>query len=76
MKPILRPMAWVRDGLFGTGTPYEYHACISPTDEVFVANFGGPNHNDWQVLRIKDGVSGGWTGSYASVEAAFAPLAS
>lgn len=67
MKQTLRPIAWLRDGLtFGTGTPYEYHAFLSPTEEVFVANFGGPHRDDWQVLRVKDGVSGRWTGSYSS----------
>jgi hypothetical protein len=72
MKPILRPIAWVRNGLeFGTGRPYEYHASLSPTEEVFIANFGGrPHRDDWQFLRIKDGVSGHWTGSYASAEEA------
>ena len=43
MKPTLRPIAWVRDGLtFGTGSP-EYHAFIPPTEEV-VRRKLWPNH--------------------------------
>jgi hypothetical protein len=40
-----------------------------------IANFGAPNGNDWQIMRIHaDNTQTGWTGHYKSVEEALAAL--
>lgn len=67
MKPIMYPNNWLLDG---TRRVCEYRAHFSPTDEVLIANFGAPFRDDWRALRIKNGVSGGWMGNYASAEQA------
>jgi hypothetical protein len=43
-------------------------------EEANIANFGAPNRNDWQVMRVRHGKQSGWTGSYGSAEAALAEL--
>jgi len=65
-------MGWLRDGAeYGTGQVTYYRAHLSPTEEVRIANFGGPHYDDWRVLRIKDGANvGDWTGQHASAEEA------
>jgi len=67
MKPIMYPNNWLLDG---TRRVCEYRAHFSPTDEVFIANFGAPFRDDWRTLRIKNGVSGDWMGNYASAQQA------
>ena len=44
MKPTLRPIAWVRDGLtFGTGSP-QYHAFFPLTGESVFSRKLWPDH--------------------------------
>jgi hypothetical protein len=71
-----REIAWVRNGpVWGTGRVIEYRIeGPSPDDEAFVANFGSWNHDNWKVLRVKDGAGGDWTGAYGSADEAFAAL--
>jgi hypothetical protein len=40
-----------------------------------IANFGAPNRNDWQIMRINaDNTQTDWTGHYETVEDALAAL--
>ena len=58
----------LRDGVETvSGSVFQYRAHLSPTEEVLIANLGAPFRDDWQVLRIKDGVIGPWMGNYSSL---------
>ncbi|HLX46335.1 MAG TPA: hypothetical protein VKR43_22970 [Bryobacteraceae bacterium] len=40
-----------------------------------IANFGGPNRDDWRVMRIyADNTPADWTGNYENVEDALTAL--
>jgi hypothetical protein len=63
MTPTLHPICSLRDGVErASASVFQYRAHLSPTEEVLIANFRAPLGDDWQVLRIKDGVSGPWNG--------------
>jgi len=76
MALSIHEMASARTGpLFGTGRVIEYRVeGPSADDEAFVANFGSWQHDNWKILRAKDGAGAEWTESYSSAEEAFAVL--
>lgn len=76
MNLTLREIAALRDGqVYGTGRPVQCEVEGLPSgNRAMIANFGGPQKAKWQVMRIKNDVSGGWTGDYPSVEEALAAL--
>jgi len=43
---------------------------LPPTEQAWIAEMD----HVWQILRVKDGVQGHWTGSYKSAEEALAAL--
>lgn len=74
---ILHEDAWLRDGpVFASGQVTGYRVTGMPNGMTArIANFGAPNCNDWQILRIPaDGSPADWTGHYDSVEDALAEL--
>ena len=53
------------------GSPYQYEVVGLPMQiKIMIAKVDAR----WQVLRIKNGVTGDWTGEYASAEQAFADI--
>ncbi len=70
-------VAWLGDGpsLKG-GLVIAYRVSGMPDGRTArIANFGAPNGNDWQIMRIHaDNTQTGWTGHYKSVEEALAAL--
>jgi hypothetical protein len=76
MKLSLRPTGYAYDGPGSVGkTVYRYGVePFMPGEEIDIADFGGPNHSDWQILRVKDGVIGDWVGNFATVEEALAMI--
>jgi len=47
---------------------------MPPQQKALIANFEGRNEDRWRILRMKDGVSGEWMGSYKTAEQALAQL--
>jgi len=76
MALSIHEMASVRTGLlFGSGRVIEYRVeGSSPDDEAFVANFGSWQHDNWKILRVKDGAGAEWIGNYSSADEAFVVL--
>ena len=71
--------AWFRNGskyVGGLVTGYRVGG-MSDGGTARIANFGAPNRNDWQILRINaDNTQNDWTGHYESFEDALtAPAA-
>ncbi len=69
--------AWLRDGpVYANGQVIGYRVGGMPNGKTArIANFGGPNGNDWQIMRINaDNTQTGWTGHYESIEDALAAL--
>jgi hypothetical protein len=75
-KLELREVGRVHAGrVIGDGPIYQYSVePLARGEQIFVANFGGKNRAKWRVLRINDGVSGGWAGEYESAEEVLAIL--
>lgn len=68
---------WLRDGpVYAGGQAIGYRVGGLPNGKTArIANFGAPNGNDWQIMRINaDNTQSGWTGHYRSVEDALAVL--
>jgi hypothetical protein len=68
---------WDRDGpVYASGPVIGYPVGGLPDGSTArIANFGGPNHNDWQIMRINaDNTQTEWTGHYENVEDALAAL--
>jgi hypothetical protein len=65
-----------RDGpVYGSGIVTKYRVGGMPVGEqAEIANWGAPNRNDWQILRIKNDTQGDWTGHYESADAALAVI--
>jgi len=42
--------------------------------KALIASFGGRYGYRWKLLRVKDGVSGDWTGNHDTPEQALAQL--
>jgi hypothetical protein len=72
----LQPIGWVSEGpIFGSGPVYQYRVGqMPPGYQALIANFGAPNRNDWQIMRIDEDAQEGWNGSYKSAEEALAVL--
>jgi hypothetical protein len=72
--------AWTREGSadFGSGEVAGYKVNGMPDGaKARIANFGAPNRNDWQIMRINvDDTQDDWTGTYQSAEEALAVLQS
>jgi len=69
--------AWFRKGpVFEGGQVIGYRVGGLPNGKTAkLANFGAPNEDDWQIMRINaDNTQSGWTGHYQSVEDALAAL--
>lgn len=69
--------AWLRDGPVATsGEVTGYKVGGMPDGKsARIANYGAPNRNDWQILRINaDNTQGEWTGHYESADAALAVI--
>jgi hypothetical protein len=69
--------AWLRDGpVYANGQVIGYRVGGMPNGKTArIANFGGPNKNDWQIMRINaDNTQTGWSGHYENVEDALAAL--
>jgi hypothetical protein len=69
--------AWLRNVAgFASGEVIGYRVGGMPDGTTArIANFGGPNRNDWQIMRINgDNTQTGWTGHYESIEDALAAL--
>ena len=65
----------VYDGpVMANGTIRSYRVGMPPGEEAKIVNYGAPNRNNWQILRIKGTNKGKWTGHYESAEAALAVL--
>lgn len=69
-------VGWVRNGpVYGTGLVYQYRVGgLPPNEKAFIANFGSCHHARWKTLRVRDGVSGGWRGDYASADDALTSM--
>jgi hypothetical protein len=76
MKLRLREKGRARDGkYFYSGEINGYGVDGLPMgQEADIANFGSPTRNDWQTLRIKDGVQGHWNGHHQSADDALKAL--
>jgi hypothetical protein len=73
----IHPDAWLRDApLAAGGEVTGFQVGGMPDGKTArIANFGAPNRNDWQILRINvDNTQGDWTGHYRSVEEALAVI--
>lgn len=72
----IHEIAWTSDGpLFGSGRVIEYRVqATSPCDEAFVANFGSWQHDNWKILKVKDGRGADWMGGHGTAARAFASL--
>jgi hypothetical protein len=58
---------------FAKGRVIMYNAAgRTPDEKYLIADFGGPSWPKWRVLRVKNGISGGWTGEFGSPNAALA----
>jgi hypothetical protein len=69
--------AWFREGpLFAGGKVMAYRVGGMPNGKTArIANFGAPDRNDWQIMRINsDNTQSEWTGHYDNVEDALAAL--
>jgi len=54
---------------------FQYEVIGLPTNEqAWIANFGGPYHHEWRILRSSKGVQADWNGNYVSAEAALLAL--
>lgn len=74
---ILHEEAWLRDGPgFEGGQVIVYRVGGLPDGTTArIANFGAPNRDDWQVMRINaDNTQTDWTGHYENFEDALATL--
>jgi hypothetical protein len=74
---ILHEDAWLRNGsVYANGPVIGYRAGGLPDGRTArIANFGGPNNDDWQIMWINvDNTQTDWTGHYHSVEDALAAL--
>lgn len=68
---------WLRDGpVYQSAQVIGYRVGGLPNGKTAkLANFGAPNRDDWQIMRINaDNTQSGWTGHYQSVEDALAAL--
>jgi hypothetical protein len=67
---------WLRSGpVFGSGRAFRFRVgCLPAGEEAHINNFGAPNRDDWQILRIRNGVQGDWTGHFESADSALAEL--
>jgi hypothetical protein len=76
MKLSLRPTGYTYSGLGSEGkTVYRYGVVpFVPGSETDIANFGGSNHADWRIFRVKDGLIGDWVGNFATAEEALAAI--
>jgi hypothetical protein len=69
--------AWLRDGaVYANGQVIVYRVGGLPNGKAArIANFGAPNRNDWQIMRINaDDTQTDWIGHYETVEDALAAL--
>ena len=69
--------AWFRDeDVFAHGQVIGYRVGgMRDGKTARIANFGVPNRNDWQIMRINaDNTHTGWSGHYESVDDALAAL--
>jgi hypothetical protein len=77
MTLTLHPDAWTRNGAqFANGdvTGYRVSGMLNGA-WARIANFGAPNRNDWQVMRINgDNTQTAWTGHYESAQDAVVAL--
>jgi hypothetical protein len=84
LRPMPKPFAftlhedaWLRDGSIARGgqvTGYKVGG-MSDGKTARIANFGAPNYNDWQIMRIyADNSQDEWTGSYDSAQEALVIL--
>jgi hypothetical protein len=68
---------WFRNGpVYAGGQVIVYRVGGMPDGRTArIANFGAPNCDDWQVMRINgDNTQSEWTGHYKSVEDALVAL--
>jgi len=70
----MRPAMWMSSYAgFATGRVIKYDvAGHTPDEKYLIADFGGPSWAEWRVLRVKNGISGDWTGKFGSPDAALA----
>src|SRR5437016_5950290 len=71
MKFSRHTVMWSRHAnVYGTGEPFQYELRGLPAgDQVFINN-QADMYNRWQILRIKSGVQGEWSGNYETLDAA------
>jgi len=63
-------MSFREGNVYGSGKPFEYELRgLPPGDQVFINNQADEN-NHWQILRVKNGVQGDWSGNYPTLDAA------
>jgi len=74
MGLIIRPIMWVSTYAgYANGRVIEYDvAGHTPNEKHLIADFGGPGWPRWRVLKVKNGISGEWTGKFESADAALA----
>ena len=72
----LQACAWARRGDVALAGPVlEYRVLGMPIQQkALIASFGGRYGYRWKLLRVKDGVSGDWTGNHDTPEQALAQL--
>ena len=75
----LRPIERVGEGpdMSKWDEVFQYEVLgLPPHEQAWIANFGGPYHHEWRILRAINGVQSDWSGNYTSPEAALFALKS
>ena len=68
---------WHRNATVKGREAFGYKVHGLPTNRrAFVANFGAPRHEEWQLLQVRDGVYEDWDGHYTSLLEALTVLRS
>jgi hypothetical protein len=73
----LRAIGRVGDGpdLSKRDEVFQYEVVDLPLHEqAWIANFGGPYHHEWRILRATKGAQSDWSGNYVSAKAALSAL--